>query len=115
MHMGDGWRGPLDKLDAFRYEIPRSYKPAMRTNGVIFIDEPMVAQLRQDQAPEQVANVATMPGILGNAMAMPDIHWGDGVRICGVAEFDFDGGGICAGGIGRGVTCGVRLIRTNLT
>src|SRR5207245_1043677 len=46
MHMGDGWRGPLDKLDAFRYEIPRSYKPAMRTNGVIFIDEPMVAQLR---------------------------------------------------------------------
>src|SRR5207245_457184 len=66
MHMGDGWRGPLDKLDAFRYEIPRSYKPAMRTNGVIFIDEPMVAQLRQDQAPEQVVNVATMPGILGN-------------------------------------------------
>ncbi|TLZ78673.1 MAG: RNA-splicing ligase RtcB, partial [Methanobacteriota archaeon] len=54
MHMGDGWRGPLDKIDAFRYEIPRSYKPAMRTNGVIFIDEPMVAQLRQDQAPEQV-------------------------------------------------------------
>src|SRR3989442_5283294 len=81
MHMGDGWRGPLDKIDAFRYEIPRSYKPAMRTNGVIFIDESMVAQLRQDQAPEQVANVATMPGIIGNAMAMPDIHWGYGFPI----------------------------------
>src|SRR5712691_636965 len=80
MQMGDGWRGPLNKIDGFRYEIPRSYKPAMRTNGIIFIDEPMVAQLRQDQAPEQVANVATMPGILGNAMAMPDIHWGTDSR-----------------------------------
>src|SRR6059036_2950217 len=88
MHMGDGWRGPLDKIDAFRYEIPRSYKPAMRTNGLIFIDEPMVAQLRQDQAPEQVANVATMPGIVGKAMAMPDIHWGYGFPIGGVAAFE---------------------------
>ncbi len=115
MHMGDGWRGPLDKIDAFRYEIPRSYKPAMRTNGVIFIDEPMVAQLRQDQAPEQVANVATMPGILGNAMAMPDIHWGYGFPIGGVAAFDYDAGVISPGGIGYDVNCGVRLIRTNLT
>ena len=115
MHMGDGWRGPLDKIDAFRYEIPRSYKPAMRTNGVIFIDEPMVAQLRQDQAPEQVANVATMPGIVGNAMAMPDIHWGYGFPIGGVAAFDYDAGVISPGGIGYDVNCGVRLIRTNLT
>ena len=59
--MGDGWSGPLEKIDAFRYEIPRSYKPAMRTSGLIFVDEPMMALLRQDQAPEQVANVATMP------------------------------------------------------
>src|SRR5207247_10962028 len=79
--MGDGWNGPLNKVDAFRYEIPRSYKPAMRTNGLVFIDELMVPQLRQDQAPEQVANVATMPGILGAAMAMPDIHWGYGFQI----------------------------------
>src|SRR2546429_165638 len=48
--MGDGWNGPLNKVDAFRYEIPRSYKPAMRTNGLVFIDESMVPQLRQDQA-----------------------------------------------------------------
>src|SRR2546428_2457358 len=115
MHMGDGWRGPLNKIDGFRYEIPRSYKPAMRTNGIIFIDEPMVAQLRQDQAPEQVANVATMPGILGNAMAMPDIHWGYGFPIGGVAAFDYDEGVISPGGIGYDVNCGVRLIRTNLT
>jgi tRNA-splicing ligase RtcB len=103
--MGDGWHGPLNKVDAFRYEIPRSYKPAMRTNGVIFIDESMVAQLRQDQAPEQVANVATMPGILGEAMAMPDIHWGYGFPIGGVAAFDYDAGVISPGGIGYDINC----------
>src|SRR3989442_499951 len=112
--MGDGWNGPLNKVDAFRYEIPRSYKPAMRTNGLVFIDESMVPQLRQDQAPEQVANVATMPGILGAAMAMPDIHWGYGFPIGGVAAFDYDDGVISPGGIGYDINCGVRLIRTNL-
>src|SRR5437667_662960 len=112
--MGDGWHGPLNKVDAFRYEIPRSYKPAMRTNGVVFIDETMVPQLRQDQAPEQVANVATMPGILGEAMAMPDIHWGYGFPIGGVAAFDYNSGVISPGGIGYDINCGVRLIRTSL-
>src|SRR5213594_250559 len=112
--MGDGWNGPLNKVDAFRYEIPRSYKPGMRTNGLVFIDESMVPQLRQDQAPEQVANVATMPGILGAAMAMPDIHWGYGFPIGGVAAFDYDEGVISPGGIGYDINCGVRLIRTNL-
>src|SRR5213594_2204975 len=112
--MGDGWNGPLNKVDAFRYEIPRSYKPAMRTNGLVFIDDSMLPQLRQDQAPEQVANVATMPGILGAAMAMPDIHWGYGFPIGGVAAFDHDDGVISPGGIGYDINCGVRLVRTNL-
>src|SRR5881396_1758934 len=112
--MGDGWNGPLNKVDAFRYEIPRSYKPAMRTNGLVFIDELMVPQLRQDQAPEQVANVATMPGIVGMAMAMPDIHWGYGFPIGGVAAFDYNSGVISPGGIGYDINCGVRLIRTSL-
>src|SRR2546428_10947702 len=105
MHMGDGWRGPLDKIDAFRYEIPRSYKPAMRTNGVIFIDEPMVAQLRQDQAPEQGAIVATMPGILGTAMAVPDIPWGDGYPIGGVAGLEYEAGALSPGALGYDVHC----------
>ncbi len=113
--MSDGWGGPLEKLDAFRYEIPRSYKTAMRTSGIIFVDEPMLAQLRRDQAPEQVANVATMPGIVGNAMAMPDIHWGYGFPIGGVAAFDYEEGVISPGGIGYDVNCGVRLVRTDLT
>ncbi len=112
--MGEGWSGPLHQLDSYRFEIPRSYKPQMRTSGLIFIDETMVAQLRQDQAAEQVANVATMPGILGRAMAMPDIHWGYGFPIGGVAAFDYDEGVISPGGIGFDINCGVRLIRTDL-
>src|SRR5438445_7622199 len=86
----------------------------MRTSGLIFVDEPMIAQLRQDRAPEQVANVATMPGILGEAMAMPDIHWGYGFPIGGVAAFDYNSGVISPGGIGYDINCGVRLIRTSL-
>lgn len=112
--MGSGWQGPLNRLDAFAYEIPRSYKPAMRTSGVIFIDEPMIAQLRQDNAAEQVANVATMPGIVGRSLAMPDIHWGYGFPIGGVAAFDYDEGVISPGGIGYDIDCGVRLLRTSL-
>jgi len=110
-----GWNGPLEKVDAFRFEIPRTYKPQMRTSGLIFIDEPMLPQLLQDQAPEQVANVATMPGIVGQSMAMPDIHWGYGFPIGGVAGFDYDEGVISPGGIGYDINCGVRLIRTDLT
>jgi tRNA-splicing ligase RtcB len=86
----------------------------MRTNGIVFMDESMVAQVRQDRAPEQVANVATMPGIVGSAMAMPDIHWGYGFPIGGVAAFDYDEGVISPGGIGYDINCGVRLIRTDL-
>src|SRR6266480_4834870 len=113
--MVDGWNGPLEQVDSFRFQIPRSYKPQMRTSGLIFVDEPMIPQLRQDRAPEQVANVATMPGIVGMAMAMPDIHWGYGFPIGGVAAFGYDTGVISPGGIGYDINCGVRLIRTNLT
>lgn len=103
--MSNVWTGPLEKLDAYRFEIPRSYKPGMRTSGLIFIDESMVSQLRGDQAAEQVANVATMPGIVGASMAMPDIHWGYGFPIGGVAAFDADEGVISPGGIGFDVNC----------
>ena len=113
--MVDGWNGPLEKVDRFRYQIPRTYKREMRTDGLIFIDEPLLPLLRQDRAPEQVANVATMPGIVGHSMAMPDIHWGYGFPIGGVAAFDYDDGVISPGGIGYDINCGVRLIRTNLT
>jgi len=108
------WKGPVERIDAFRYAIPRSYKPAMRTDGLMFVDERMLPSVLQDQAPEQVANVATMPGIVGKAMAMPDIHWGYGFPIGGVAAFDVDEGVISPGSIGFDINCGVRLIRTDL-
>ncbi len=108
------WTGPVKQIDEFRYEIPRTYKPAMRTEGLLFVDAKMLPSVLADQAPEQVANVATMPGIVAKAMAMPDIHWGYGFPIGGVAAFDVDEGVISPGSIGFDINCGVRLLRTDL-
>ncbi len=108
------WNGPLNKIDEFRYEIPQSYKKGMLTSGLIFVDQDMVQKTVSDNAPEQVANVATLPGIQGKAMAMPDIHWGYGFPIGGVAAMDGEEGVISPGGVGYDINCGVRLVRTNL-
>jgi len=113
--MSEEWKGPTEQLDEFRYLIPRSYKPAMRTDGLVFADAKMMEQVKKDFAPEQVANVATMPGIVGRSLAMPDIHWGYGFPIGGVAAFDHDEGVLSPGGVGFDINCGVRLIRTDLT
>src|SRR3989337_1993600 len=113
--MAEQWQGPTEKLDEFRDLIPRPYKAAMRTDGLIFADAKMMEQVKKDFAPEQVANVATMPGIVGRSMAMPDIHWGYGFPIGGVAAFDYDEGVFSPGGAGYDLNCGVRLVRTDLT
>ena len=112
--MPEDWKGPIEQLDDYRFMIPKSYKSSMRTDGLIFADAKMMEQVRKDFAPEQVANVATMPGIVGKAMAMPDIHWGYGFPIGGVAAFDYDEGVFSPGGTGFDISCGVRLIRTDL-
>jgi tRNA-splicing ligase RtcB len=109
------WQGKLEKIDNFRYKIPRSYKSGMKTDGLIYASERMLPQIVSDKAPEQVANVATLPGIIGCAMAMPDIHWGYGFPIGGVAAFEIDKGIISPGGVGYDINCGVRLLRTDLT
>lgn len=109
------WQGELKKIDDFRYKIPRSYKTGMKTDGLIYASEKMLSQITSDEAPEQVANVATLPGIVGCAMAMPDIHWGYGFPIGGVAAFDIEQGIISPGGVGYDINCGVRLLRTDLT
>lgn len=109
------WQGELKKIDDFRYKIPRSYKAGMKTDGIIYASEKMLPQITSDAAPEQVANVATLPGIVGCAMAMPDIHWGYGFPIGGVAAFDIEKGIISPGGVGYDINCGVRLLRTDLT
>ena len=109
------WQGELKKIDDFRYKIPRSYKTGMKTDGLIYASEKMLPQITADNAPEQIANVATLPGIVGCAMAMPDIHWGYGFPIGGVAAFDIEKGIISPGGVGYDINCGVRLLRTDLT
>lgn len=108
------WTGPMNKLDEFRFEIPKTFKPCMTTSAVIFADEKMIRSVKADNAPEQAANVACLPGIVGKALAMPDIHWGYGFPIGGVAAFDADSGVISPGGIGYDVNCGVKLVRTDL-
>src|SRR5437016_310534 len=108
------WTHILKKVDDYRWEIPTSYKPGMRVPGLVFADERMLRQIAEEQALEQVANVATLPGIVGYSLAMPDIHWGYGFPVGGVAAFRIDDGIISPGGIGYDVNCGVRLIRTNL-
>ena len=109
------WEGVLNRIGDDRWEIPVGHVPGMRTNAVIFADESMLAQIRNDNAPQQAANVACLPGIVGSSMAMPDIHWGYGFPIGGVAAVDADSGSISPGGIGFDINCGVRTIRTDLT
>jgi tRNA-splicing ligase RtcB len=113
------WNGPLKKIDDFRYEIPSSYKGRnnnlnMKTSAVIYADESMIPSIRADDAPEQTANSAMLPGIVGKALAMPDIHWGYGFPIGGVVATDAEEGVISPGGVGFDINCGVRLVRTNL-
>jgi tRNA-splicing ligase RtcB (3'-phosphate/5'-hydroxy nucleic acid ligase) len=109
------YAGPLERIDPCCVRIPKSYKPGMRVPGHIFVNDKLLEQVKKDQAPDQVANVAFLPGIVGASIAMPDIHWGYGFCIGGVAATDpAEGGVICPGGIGYDINCGVRLIRTNL-
>jgi tRNA-splicing ligase RtcB len=109
-----GWGGKLEKVDDYRWRIPRSYKPGMRVDGLIYADEAMLRQIIDDQAPEQVANVAFLPGIVGYSLAMPDIHWGYGFAIGGVAAMRLSDGVVSPGGVGFDINCGVRIMRTNL-
>lgn len=109
------WTGPMIKRDEFRFEIPKSFKACMSTSAVIFADDKMIQSVKADNAPEQAANVACLPGIVGSSLAMPDIHWGYGFPIGGVAAFNSESGVISPGGIGYDVNCGVKLVRTDLT
>jgi tRNA-splicing ligase RtcB len=111
----DIYHGPLEQVDECCYRIPKSYKQGMRVDGLIFTDEHLLEKIKQDQAPEQVANVAFLPGIQHASLAMPDIHWGYGFCIGGVCATDPDEGGVISpGGVGYDINCGVRLVRSNL-
>ena len=111
--MGRG-NDTLEKVDDYRWRIPKSYKVGMRVPGLIYADENMLEHIMEDQATEQVANVAFLPGIVNYSLAMPDIHWGYGFPIGGVAAMRIGDGVVSPGGVGFDINCGVRLLRTNL-
>ncbi|MBI2857939.1 MAG: RtcB family protein [Chloroflexi bacterium] len=108
------WAGQLERIDDYRWRIPQSYKTGMRVPGVIYADREMLEHIVEEQAPEQVANVAFLPGIVGQSLAMPDVHWGYGFPIGGVAALRMSDGVVSPGGVGFDINCGVRMLRTNL-
>ena len=113
--MSAPWEGILNKIDDYRWEIPASYKAGMRVPGLIYASETLLSHIWEENAFEQVANVAFLPGIVGHSLAMPDIHWGYGFPIGGVAATRLDDGVVSPGGVGFDINCGVRVMRTNLT
>ncbi len=113
--MAAGWKDVIHKIDENRWEIRPSYKAGMRVPGRIYTSEKMLAQIWEDQAFEQVVNVSFLPGIVGYSLAMPDIHFGYGFPIGGVAATRVKDGVVSPGGVGFDINCGVRLLRTNVS
>ena len=104
----------VETSDGLRYRIPRDESRGMRTDVVVYASEALMAQIRKDLSLEQAINVATLPGIVGPSLAMPDIHQGYGFPIGGVAAMDWENGVVSPGGVGFDINCGVRLVRTTL-
>lgn len=105
----------LKRLGPYRWEVPRDYKDGMRVPGVIFADDKLMTDIEKDECVDQVANAATLPGIVGWSLAMPDIHFGYGLPIGGVVATDPEADGVITpGGVGFDINCGVRLLSTNL-
>ena len=102
----------VERIDEYRWRVKRCGR--MRTEGLIFADTELMHDLEGDQCVQQVVNVAHLPGIVGPSIAMPDIHWGYGFPIGGVAAFDEKEGVISPGGVGYDINCGVRLLRSPL-
>ena len=88
----------IQQIDEFRWRIPREGR--MLVDGIVFADERMMADLREDQSLQQVCNVAHLPGVIRASFAMPDIHWGYGFPIGGVAAMDGESGVVSPGGVG---------------
>jgi tRNA-splicing ligase RtcB len=112
--MANTYQGKLEQLDAYRWRLPQDKNAGMRTAGIVYASDELMQQMRTDPALQQVANVACLPGIVGNSMAMPDCHYGYGFPIGGVAATRADEGVVSPGGVGYDINCGVRLLRTNL-
>jgi len=105
----------IERIDDYRWRIPPSAKPGMHVPAIIFADDKLMEQIRNDQSLEQAANSAMLPGIVKAAYAMPDIHQGYGLPIGGVVATRLEDGVVTPGGVGYDINCGVRLLRTDLT
>ncbi len=103
----------LKKIDNYSWELPKT--GPMRVPGIVYTSESMLKNPGQQEPLKQVRNVATLPGILKASLAMPDIHWGYGFPIGGVAAFDWNKGVVSPGGVGYDINCGVRLASTSLS
>jgi tRNA-splicing ligase RtcB (3'-phosphate/5'-hydroxy nucleic acid ligase) len=103
----------LRRVSDVVWEIPA--EGAMRVPGRIFASQGLIAAAERDRATQQVANVAHLPGIVAASFAMPDIHWGYGFPIGGVAAMAVDDGVVSPGGVGFDICCGVRLLRSRFT
>jgi tRNA-splicing ligase RtcB (3'-phosphate/5'-hydroxy nucleic acid ligase) len=105
----------IESIDGLRYRIPRNAERGMLTDVRVYASPALIDQIMKDRSLEQAMNVATLPGIVGSSLAMPDIHQGYGFPIGGVAAIDFETGVVSPGGVGFDINCGVRLVRTNLS
>ena len=105
----------LQRIDEYRWELPIDFKKGMRVPARIYADEALLDIAGEEHAIEQAANVAMLPGIVWRSLAMPDIHWGYGFPIGGVAAMRLDDGVVSPGGVGFDINCGTRVIRTGLT
>ena len=106
---------PITEVDPFTYRIEADAVPGMRVPGILYTNRALLGAVQHDPSLQQLANVATLPGIQTSAYAMPDIHFGYGFPVGGVAAFDLSEGVVSPGGIGYDINCGVRLLRTSLT
>jgi len=104
----------VEQVGPYLWRIPTDAAPGMRVPGLVVADEPLMRQIRTDAALTQLANGATLPGIVRAALAMPDIHQGYGLPVGGVVATDVRSGVVSPGAIGFDINCGVRLLRTGL-
>src|SRR5665647_2675441 len=104
----------IKEISEYKWELVLNKKIGMRVPGIIFSDKELIDYTSKEETLLQVANVAALPGIVNASYAMPDIHYGYGFPIGGVAAFDMDEGIISPGGVGFDIACGVRLIRSDL-
>ncbi|HVB34841.1 MAG TPA: RtcB family protein [Patescibacteria group bacterium] len=107
-------RSQLERIDENRWLVPRTLRPGMLTDALIYADDKLIEPILHDLSIEQAMNVAFLPGIVGRSLAMPDIHQGYGFPIGGVAATDWARGVVSPGGVGFDINCGVRLMATNL-